>query len=41
MEIAVSRAGSDRLAVLAPMFGRAFVNEPMMRWPMVKCRARI
>jgi GNAT superfamily N-acetyltransferase len=34
MEIAVSRAGSDRLAVLAPMFGRAFVNEPMMRWPM-------
>jgi GNAT superfamily N-acetyltransferase len=30
----VVRAGPDRLSVLAPMFGRAFVDEPMMRWPM-------
>jgi GNAT superfamily N-acetyltransferase len=32
--IAVSPAGMDRLLALAPVFGRAFVNEPMMRWPM-------
>jgi ribosomal protein S18 acetylase RimI-like enzyme len=33
-EIAVSPAGADRLPVLATVFGRAFVDEPMMRWPM-------
>jgi len=32
--IEVARATPDRLAALAPLFGRAFVNEPMMRWPM-------
>jgi GNAT superfamily N-acetyltransferase len=30
----VARAGADRLDVLASTFGRAFVNEPMMLWPM-------
>jgi GNAT superfamily N-acetyltransferase len=30
----VARAGADRLNVLASTFGRAFVNEPMMLWPM-------
>jgi hypothetical protein len=25
---------TDRLDVLASTFGRAFVNEPMMLWPM-------
>ena len=33
-QIAVTPAGPDRLATLGPMFGRAFVDEPMMRWPM-------
>jgi GNAT superfamily N-acetyltransferase len=32
--IEVARAGPDRLVALAPMFGRAFVHEPMMLWPM-------
>jgi GNAT superfamily N-acetyltransferase len=32
--IDISAAGPDRLLALAPVFGRAFVNEPMMRWPM-------
>jgi GNAT superfamily N-acetyltransferase len=32
--IEVARATPDRLAALAPLFGRAFVNEPMMRWPI-------
>jgi GNAT superfamily N-acetyltransferase len=32
--IEITRAGPDRLFALAPVFGRAFVNEPMMRWPM-------
>jgi len=32
--IAVSQAGTDRLSALAAVFGRAFVDEPMMRWPM-------
>ncbi len=32
--IKVARAAPDRLAALAPVFGRAFVDEPMMRWPM-------
>jgi GNAT superfamily N-acetyltransferase len=30
----VTRAGPERLDVLASTFGRAFVNEPMMLWPM-------
>jgi GNAT superfamily N-acetyltransferase len=30
----VARGGADRLNVLASTFGRAFVNEPMMLWPM-------
>jgi GNAT superfamily N-acetyltransferase len=29
----VRPAGVDRLPALAPVFGRAFVDEPMMRWP--------
>jgi GNAT superfamily N-acetyltransferase len=33
-EIAVAHAGPDRRSALAPVFGRAFVDEPMMRWPM-------
>lgn len=32
--IEVAHAGPDRLTALAPVFGRAFVNEPMMLWPM-------
>jgi GNAT superfamily N-acetyltransferase len=31
---AISPAGPDRLELLASVFGRAFVDEPMMRWPM-------
>jgi GNAT superfamily N-acetyltransferase len=31
---AVTRAGPERLDVLASTFGRAFVSEPMMLWPM-------
>jgi hypothetical protein len=30
----ISSAGPDRLPDLADVFGRAFVDEPMMRWPM-------
>jgi hypothetical protein len=33
-EIAVATAGPDRLSILAPVFGRAFVDEPMMRRSM-------
>jgi GNAT superfamily N-acetyltransferase len=33
-QIEVSLAGVDRLLDLAPVFGRAFVREPMMCWPM-------
>jgi GNAT superfamily N-acetyltransferase len=33
-EIPVTWAGPDRRALLAPVFGRAFVDEPMMRWPL-------
>ena len=32
--IEVEPAAPDRLSALAPVFGRAFVDEPMMRWPM-------
>jgi hypothetical protein len=30
----IVRAAPDRLSALASMFGRAFGDEPMMRWPM-------
>jgi GNAT superfamily N-acetyltransferase len=33
-QIAVSPADEDRLSALAPVFGRAFVDEAMMCWPM-------
>jgi GNAT superfamily N-acetyltransferase len=33
-QIKVGRAAPDRLFALAPVFGRAFLDEPMMRWPM-------
>jgi GNAT superfamily N-acetyltransferase len=33
-QIAVTPAGADRLSVLASVFGRAFVDEPMMCWPI-------
>jgi GNAT superfamily N-acetyltransferase len=33
-EITVASAGLDRLSVLARVFGNAFVDEPMMRWPL-------
>jgi GNAT superfamily N-acetyltransferase len=32
--IVISSAGPDRPSVLAAVFGRAFIDEPMMRWPM-------
>ena len=31
--IDIHPAGADRIPALAAMFGRAFVNEPMMTWP--------
>jgi GNAT superfamily N-acetyltransferase len=33
-EIHVTVAGPDRRAMLSSVFGRAFVDEPMMRWPL-------
>lgn len=33
--IRISLAGADRLALLAPVFGRAFVDDPMLRWSLV------
>jgi GNAT superfamily N-acetyltransferase len=30
----VSRASRDQLSTLAGVFGRAFVTEPMLRWPL-------
>ncbi len=39
--IAVSPAGADRLRPLAAVFGRAFVNEPMLVWPMGEVRDRV
>lgn len=36
----VSQAGFDRLEALASVFGRAFVNEPMMTWPMGEVQDR-
>jgi GNAT superfamily N-acetyltransferase len=32
--VEVVRAAPERLSALAPVFGRAFVHEPMMLWPM-------
>jgi GNAT superfamily N-acetyltransferase len=32
--IEIAQAAPDRLSALARVFGRAFVDEPMMRWPM-------
>jgi GNAT superfamily N-acetyltransferase len=32
--IDVATAGPDRLDALAPVFGEAFADEPMMRWPL-------
>jgi GNAT superfamily N-acetyltransferase len=32
--IEVVPAGQDQLSALASLFGRAFVDEPMMRWPL-------
>jgi predicted N-acetyltransferase YhbS len=34
MRVDITRAGADRLAVLASLFGRTFVDEPMVRWPL-------
>jgi hypothetical protein len=34
MKSQVGRAAPDRLSALAAVFGRAFVEEPMMCWPM-------
>jgi GNAT superfamily N-acetyltransferase len=34
MRTEVARAAPDRLSGLAQVFGCAFVDEPMMRWPM-------
>ncbi len=39
--IAVSPAGADRLLTLAAVFGRAFVDEPMMVWPMGEVQDRV
>jgi GNAT superfamily N-acetyltransferase len=40
-QISVSTAGPDRLPLLASVFGRAFVEEPMMCWPMGKVQNRV
>ena len=32
--VAITQAGRDRLSVVASVLGRAFVTEPMMRWPL-------
>jgi GNAT superfamily N-acetyltransferase len=34
MPVDITRAGPDRLSVLASLFGRTFVEEPMVRWPL-------
>jgi GNAT superfamily N-acetyltransferase len=33
-QVHIAPAGPDQLSTLAPMFGGAFVDEPMMRWPL-------
>ena len=32
--IEITRAGPDRLGILAPLFGHAFVDDPMMGWTL-------
>jgi ribosomal protein S18 acetylase RimI-like enzyme len=34
MAVHVEEAGKERLPVLAAVLGRAFVDEPMLRWPL-------
>ena len=33
IDVAIAPAGPARLEALASLLGRAFVDEPMMRWP--------
>jgi ribosomal protein S18 acetylase RimI-like enzyme len=40
-QITVVAAGADRLLPLASVFGRAFVDEPMMVWPMGAVQDRV
>jgi ribosomal protein S18 acetylase RimI-like enzyme len=40
-QTAVSLAGADRILALASLFGRAFVDEPMMCWPMGQAQDRV
>jgi GNAT superfamily N-acetyltransferase len=37
LQIEILPATLHRIDALAPVFGRAFVDEPMMRWPMGAC----
>jgi hypothetical protein len=37
VRVEITQAGSDRLSALASVLGRAFVVEPMMRWPLGGC----
>ena len=32
--VEIAQAALDRLPVVASLFGRAFVTEPMMAWPL-------
>jgi GNAT superfamily N-acetyltransferase len=34
VQVDITPAGPGRLSVLASLFGRTFVDEPMMRWPL-------
>ena len=34
MGVEITRAAPDRLSALASVLGRAFVTEPMVRWPL-------
>jgi ribosomal protein S18 acetylase RimI-like enzyme len=40
-QVTVSPAGADRLLPLASVFGRAFVDEPMMVWPLGDVQDRV
>jgi hypothetical protein len=40
-QIAVAPAGANRLLTLASVFGRAFVDEPMMCWLMGEMQDRV
>jgi GNAT superfamily N-acetyltransferase len=35
LPVIISRAGRDRVGLLASVFARAFVDDPMMRWSLV------